>query len=94
VLQVPFFVGLTAGTTITGGFDPIAAIAPIAAQHGMWLHVDGSWGAALLLSPKHRHLLAGIEQADSVGWNAHKMLGLPSQCAAFVSRHPGEQCSL
>jgi glutamate/tyrosine decarboxylase-like PLP-dependent enzyme len=55
----------------------------------MWLHVDGSWGASLLLSPKHRVLLSGVEQADSVGWNAHKMLGLPSQCAAFVSRHPG-----
>lgn len=87
--KVPFFVGLTAGTTVTGGFDPIAAIAPIARRHGMWLHVDGSWGASLLLSPRHRGLLAGIEQADSVGWNAHKMLGLPSQCAAFISRHPG-----
>jgi glutamate/tyrosine decarboxylase-like PLP-dependent enzyme len=58
----------------------------------MWLHVDGSWGASLLLSPKHRALLCGIEQANSVGWNAHKMLGLPSQCAAFVSRHPGGLC--
>ncbi|KAI8476544.1 MAG: pyridoxal phosphate-dependent transferase [Monoraphidium minutum] len=87
--QKPFFVGLTAGTTVTGAFDPIQEVAEICRRHGIWLHVDGCWGASLLLSRKHRHHLAGIEGADSVAWNAHKMMGLPLSCAAFMTRHKG-----
>lgn len=56
-LQVPFFVGLTAGTTVTGAFDPIPPVLALARKHGLWVHVDGSWGAAALLSPEHRSLL-------------------------------------
>jgi glutamate decarboxylase len=52
--KTPFFVGLTAGTTVTGAFDPVAPVADICAREGVWLHVDGCWGAALLLSRKHR----------------------------------------
>lgn len=56
-LQVPFFVGATAGTTVLGAFDPFQDIAAICARHNIWLHIDGAWGAACLLSPKHRHLM-------------------------------------
>lgn len=85
----PFFVGLTAGTTVTGAFDPIAAVADVCARRGLWLHVDGCWGAALLLSRRHRGALAGLERADSVAWNPHKMMGVPLACSAFLTRRKG-----
>ena len=45
-------------------------------RHGMWMHVDATWGGAALLSPRHRHLLSGCERGDSLSWNAHKMMVL------------------
>jgi len=88
---VPFFVGTTAGTTVTGAFDPFNAIADICAEHGAYMHVDGAWGAAALLSsvPSVRGLMAGAERADSLTWNAHKLMGAPLQCSAFLTAHPG-----
>ncbi|NXY80464.1 CSAD decarboxylase, partial [Glareola pratincola] len=58
----PFFVCATCGTTVLGAFDPLGSIADICQRHGLWLHVDAAWGGSALLSPKHRHLLAGIER--------------------------------
>ena len=81
--------GCTAGTTVTGAFDPFNAVADVARAHGLWMHVDASWGGSLLLSDKHRGALAGAERADSVTWNAHKMMGTPLQCSAFLTRHKG-----
>ena len=46
----------------------------ICREHNVWLHVDGAWGGAALLSRKLRHLMAGCERADSVCWNPHKLL--------------------
>ncbi|NWQ84786.1 CSAD decarboxylase, partial [Columbina picui] len=82
----PFFVCATCGTTVLGAFDPLGAIADICQRHGLWLHVDAAWGGSALLSGKHRHLLAGIERADSVAWNPHKMLTVGLQCSAFLLR--------
>ena len=90
---LPFFVGATAGTTVTGAFDPFDAIADVAARHGMWMHIDGSWGAAALLSsdPTVQALMAGAGRADSLTWNAHKLMGAPQQCSTFlVSGPPGQ----
>eukprot|EP00062_Callorhinchus_milii_P024041 gi/632983525/ref/XP_007908690.1/ PREDICTED: cysteine sulfinic acid decarboxylase isoform X1 [Callorhinchus milii] len=81
---VPLMVSATAGTTILGAFDPLAEIADVCQQHGVWLHVDAAWGGGALLSKRHRHLLAGIERADSVTWNPHKMLMAGLQCSAFL----------
>jgi len=88
---VPFFVGATAGTTVTGAFDPFNTIADVCERHGAYMHVDGAWGAATLLSskPEVRGLMAGAERADSLAWNAHKLMGAPLQCSAFITRHPG-----
>lgn len=69
--------------TPIGAFDPLQEIAAVCRAHGVWLHVDAAHGGSALLSDRHRHLLAGIEQADSVVWDAHKMLFVPS-LAAFV----------
>lgn len=85
----PFFVGATSGTTVPGAFDPLEAVADVAERHGLWLHVDASYGGSVLFSRKHRHLVSGIERADSVAWNPHKMMGVPLACAAMLVRAKG-----
>jgi len=88
--RTPFFVGATAGTTVTGAFDPIAALSAVCKREGMWLHVDGAWGGAVVFSAAHRHPhLTGLEAADSIGLDAHKVVGLPVQCACFLTVHRG-----
>jgi L-2,4-diaminobutyrate decarboxylase len=67
--------------TPVGAFDPLERIADICARHGVWLHVDAAHGGAALLSARHRHLVAGLERADSLTWDAHKMLFVPALCA-------------
>ncbi|XP_006883948.1 PREDICTED: cysteine sulfinic acid decarboxylase isoform X3 [Elephantulus edwardii] len=81
---VPFLVSATSGTTVLGAFDPLEAIADICQRHGLWLHVDAAWGGSVLLSKKHRHLLNGIQRADSVAWNPHKLLSAGLQCSALL----------
>ncbi|XP_025068070.1 cysteine sulfinic acid decarboxylase isoform X2 [Alligator sinensis] len=83
---VPFFVSVTCGTTVLGAFDPLMAVADVCERHGLWFHVDAAWGGSVLLSQKHRHLLDGIERANSVAWNPHKMLTTGLQCSAFLLR--------
>ena len=92
-MQVPFFVGTTAGTTVLGAFDPFEEIAAICKKHKVWMHVDGCWGAAALLSPEQRHLMKGCELSDSLAWNAYKLMGLPLQCSAFLTTHQGQGSS-
>uniref|UniRef100_A0A8D0CEE7 Glutamate decarboxylase 1 n=1 Tax=Scleropages formosus TaxID=113540 RepID=A0A8D0CEE7_SCLFO len=86
---VPLFVNATAGSTVYGAFDPINEIADLCEKYNMWLHVDGAWGGGLLMSRKHRHKLSGIERANSVTWNPHKMMGVPLQCSAILVREKG-----
>ncbi|XP_035693949.1 acidic amino acid decarboxylase GADL1-like [Branchiostoma floridae] len=87
--SVPFCVNATSGTTVTGGYDPLGAIADVCQKHRLWLHVDAAWGGSVLTSRKHRGLMAGVERADSLLWNPHKMLSLPLQCSVFVTREQG-----
>lgn len=87
--QQPFFVAATVGTTVPGAFDPVAEIADVAERHGLWLHVDGSYGGSVLFSKRHRELVRGIDRADSITWNPHKMMGVPLACAALLMRRPG-----
>ncbi|XP_049639385.1 cysteine sulfinic acid decarboxylase isoform X1 [Suncus etruscus] len=83
---VPFLVSATSGTTVLGAFDPLEEIADVCHRHGLWLHVDAAWGGSVLLSKTHRHLLAGIQRADSVAWNPHKLLTAGLQCSALLLR--------
>jgi len=76
----------SACTTPTGSFDDLRAVAEIATQHKLWFHVDGAHGASFLFSDKHRYLLDGIDQADSVAWDAHKMLFVPALCTYLFYR--------
>ena len=73
-------------TTATGSFDPIDEVAAYCEEHGLWLHVDGAHGASVALSPKHRGLLRGIERADSVVWDLHKLMALPALNTAVLFR--------
>jgi len=82
--QTPFAVLATSGTTVRGSFDPLREIASIAHKHELWLHVDAAWGGSCLFSPQYRSLMDGIELADSFCWDAHKMMGIPLICSAFI----------
>lgn len=81
-----FAVAASSCSTATGSFDPLAPIADFCAEHDLWLHVDGAHGAPSILSSKYRHLLAGVERADSVVWDAHKMMLTPALATAVVFR--------
>ncbi|MFI8416307.1 pyridoxal phosphate-dependent decarboxylase family protein [Serratia sp. NPDC078593] len=74
----------TAGTTDAGAIDPLRAIASVAAEHQIWLHVDAAWGGALLLSEKYRDYLDGIELVDSVTLDFHKQFFQTISCGAFL----------
>ncbi len=76
----------SAGTTATGSFDPLREIGEFCRARGVWFHVDGAHGASVLLSPKYRSLAEGIELADSVIWDAHKMLFQPGLATALLFR--------
>ena len=86
--KFPFLIAATAGTTVLGAFDPLEKIADVAQEFNLWLHVDAAWGGALLFSRKYRHQLRGIERADSVTWNPHKMMGVVLQCSALLVKDP------
>ncbi len=82
----PLAVVASACTTATGSFDPLGPIAEFCARERIWLHVDGAHGASVVLSPKLRPLVAGIERADSVVWDAHKLLLMPSLSTGVLYR--------
>lgn len=81
---VPFLVSCTSGTTVQGAFDPLSRIADVCEKHRLWMHVDAAWGGSVLFSDKHKHLMQGVDRADSVAWNPHKMLVAGLQCSAFL----------
>jgi glutamate/tyrosine decarboxylase-like PLP-dependent enzyme len=83
----PFCVVATAGTTSSGAIDEIPALHEICRRHNIWLHVDGAYGAAVLFSDQHRHLVQGIEQADSVTFDPHKWLAMPFSAGLVLTRH-------
>lgn len=84
----PFCVVATSGTTVRGAFDPLNDLAEIAHEHDLWLHVDAAWGGTCMFSPTHRKLMDGIQKADSICWDAHKMMGLPLICSTFLIKKP------
>jgi L-2,4-diaminobutyrate decarboxylase len=84
--RVVMAVVATAGSTPTGSFDDLTAIAEVCDEYNVWLHVDGAHGASALLSTEHRHRLKGIERARSVAWDPHKMMLLPLQAGVLIMR--------
>ncbi|XP_061395670.1 cysteine sulfinic acid decarboxylase [Musca vetustissima] len=83
----PLMVSATAGTTVLGAYDNLEKIAKLCEKYAIWMHVDAAWGGGALMSQKYRRLLKGIERADSVTWNPHKMLTASQQCSTFLTKH-------
>ncbi|UQX01266.1 aspartate aminotransferase family protein [Streptomyces sp. RerS4] len=82
----PMAVVATAGTTDFGSIDPLPEIARLTAEHSAWMHVDAAYGCGLLVSPTRRHLLDGIEHADSVTVDYHKSFFQPVSSSAMLVR--------
>jgi aromatic-L-amino-acid/L-tryptophan decarboxylase len=85
---VPCAVVATAGTTATTAFDPIAAIADVAAPRGIWLHVDAAMAGTAMVLPELRALWDGVERADSLVLNPHKWMGPGFDLSAYFCRDP------
>lgn len=82
----PIAVVATAGSTDFGSIDPLAAIAGLCREHGIWLHVDAAYGGALALGGRHARLLEGIGDCDSVTIDCHKLFWQPVSCSMLLVR--------
>jgi aromatic-L-amino-acid decarboxylase len=82
----PFCVIANAGTTNTGAVDPLSEVADLCAEEKMWLHVDGAYGAATMLSDRGRSALRGLERADSLSLDPHKWLFQSFECGCVLVR--------
>jgi len=81
----PFFVSGTAGTTVRGAYDSIAELVELRRKYRFWLHIDGAWGGAVIVSKTLKtKFLTGIEEVDSFTWDFHKMLGTALMCNVFL----------
>jgi aromatic-L-amino-acid decarboxylase len=84
----PCAVVATTGTTATTALDPVAAMAKIARQHKLWLHVDAAMAGSAMILPECRWMWNGIEGADSLVLNPHKWLGAAFDCSLYYVRDP------
>ena len=82
----PAAVIASAGTVNTGAVDDLHAVGDLCRREGLWFHVDGCIGALLRIAPAHRHLVAGIEAADSVALDPHKWLHAPFEAGCALVR--------
>ena len=82
----PMALVAAACATSTGLHDDLEAVGAFCGERGIWFHVDAAHGAAALLSPRHAPMLRGIATADSIIWDAHKMLRTSGLCAAVLVR--------
>lgn len=80
----PLIIFASAGTTDVGAVDPLGAVAGMAAEHDIWLHVDAAYGGSFLLTDYGQELMAGIDRADSVTIDPHKGLFLPYGSGALL----------
>lgn len=81
---IPVCVAISVGTVNTGAIDPINAVADLCEREGLWLHVDGAYGAVGILAPQVTHLYAGIERVDSLAVDPHKWLYVPIECGVAL----------
>jgi aromatic-L-amino-acid decarboxylase len=84
----PCAIVATVGSTATTAVDPLEALAGVAREHGLWLHVDAAMAGSAMILPECRLLWQGIEQADSLVLNPHKWLGASFDCSTYYVRDP------
>lgn len=84
----PAAVVAAVGTTGTTAMDPVAQIVAVAQEYAAWVHVDAAMAGSALLLPECRHLVDGVEGADSFAWNPHKWMGTILDCALLYVRDP------
>jgi L-2,4-diaminobutyrate decarboxylase len=89
-----FLVAATAGTTDAGLIDPLPEIAALCAAHGARLHIDAAYGGGLLFSDRHRGRLAGLDQADTVTLDLHKLGWQPVAAGLLTVRRPQDLTAL
>ncbi len=85
--HMPFFVNATAGTTVLGAFDDFIAVRKLCDQFNIWMHIDGAYKGSVIFSDKYKHLVKGVNHADSFSLNPHKMLGTPLTCSIIVVKN-------
>ena len=85
----PLMISATAGTTVYGAFDEIDQLFEVSKKYNIWLHVDGAWGGPVMFSSKARHLIKGLELADSMTFDAHKLFGAAMTSSFFLSKEKG-----
>ncbi|MDQ4107750.1 MAG: pyridoxal-dependent decarboxylase [Actinomycetota bacterium] len=90
----PAVVIASAGEVNAGDFDPLPAMADLAERYGAWLHVDGAFGLFAALSDRSRHLVEGVERADSVIADGHKWLNVAYDCGFAFVKDPSLQASV
>jgi aromatic-L-amino-acid decarboxylase len=83
---LPFCVVANGGTTNTGAVDPLGALADLCAREKLWLHVDGAYGAAAVITDRGRAALSGIDRADSITLDPHKWLFQPYELGCLLVR--------
>lgn len=86
--RAPFCIVANVGTVNTGAIDPLEAIADLADAHGLWLHLDGAFGAWAALTDEYRPRLAAMARADSIAFDFHKWMYAPYAAACLLTRHP------
>lgn len=80
---IPCYVIANLGTTGTCAFDPLYELGPICNQYDVWLHVDAAYAGAAFICPEYRHLMRGVEFADSFDFNPHKWMLVNFDCSAM-----------
>ena len=93
--KAPTIVVLQAGDLNIGAYDSFESLIPLAHEHGAWVHVDGAFGLWAAASPQYRHLLRGVELADSWATDGHKWLNVPYDCGyAFVANPQAHRAAM
>lgn len=86
--KTPFCIVPTLGTTSSASVDPLSAVAGVARQYGLWLHVDAAYAGPAAILQEYSHILDGTQRADSLVLNPHKWLFTPMDLSVLYTRRP------
>lgn len=85
----PAMINATTGTTVQGAFDQITPISAVARRHNVWLHVDAAYGGSFIFHPELKAHFKDAHLADSITWDAHKIMGTPLTCSVILVKKKG-----